>query len=1052
MNLSLGKSKTKMIKVLLDSGASSSLIKKALTTKLRHKKSPPVRWKTAAGHFETSSKCDVEFALKELQEKRLIKSSFHVVNNDMSQYDMILGRDILSHLQIDLEFSTNSIVWDSAKVPFRHSDSTAADAYSIKDSSSVRTAANRIKDILDAKYEPANLHEVAESCSHLSENEKTLLEQCLRRHETLFDGSLGKWTGDPYHIQLQKDATPYHARPYPVPQIHEQTLKDEVARLCQVGVLKKVNRSEWAAPSFIIPKKDGTVRFINDFRELNKRIRRMPYPIPKIQDLLQKLEGFQYATSLDLNMAYYHIELDLASKELCTVVFPWGKYELQRLPMGLCNSPDIFQEKMSTLFADLQFVRAYIDDLLVITKGSYEDHLEQLNTVLQRLKDAGLKVNAKKSFFARGELEYLGYWITRTGIQPIPKKVEAIQNIAPPKTKRQLRRFIGMINYYRDISLRRSHILAPLTALTSANAKFQWKQVHQDAFDTIKKALSRHTILAYPDFSQPFDIHTDASKTQLGSVISQNGTPIAFYSRKLNPAQTRYTTTERELLAIVETLKEFKNILLGHPIRVYTDHLNLTFKNFTTDRVMRWRLIVEEFGPEFHYIKGEKNIVADALSRLDMVNTPLWNSTTRFSDVHIAEAFGLNDDDPQLTAFMPVEYKLIHEHQNAMPELVQKALTYENHHLKTFHGGGTSYDLVCHHDKIIIPKSLQKKVVTWYHTLLCHPGETRTEQTLRQHFTWKNLRETVHKHCKACRTCQLNKRKTKKYGHLPAKVAEANPWETLCVDLIGPYTIQRPKKKRGSKKQEEPTLTLWCLTMIDPATGWLEIREIKSKDAPNIANLVEQTWLTRYPWPNTLIYDKGTEFMAEFAKMVREDYGIKRKGITTRNPQANAIIERAHQTIGNIIRTFEMYKDYDILEEHPDDPWSGVLSAAMFAMRATFHTTTQATPSQLVFGRDAILNTKFEADWNVIRNRKQKLIDYNNTRENAKRLKHTYKVQDKVLLERVKKTKYGEPEYDGPYTITEVSTTGAYVRIQKGAYTESVNVRKIHPFQDPDHP
>ena len=143
---------------------------------------------------------------------------------------------------------------------------------------------------------------------------------------------------------------------YPIPKIHENTLRLEVDRLVELGVLKRVNRSEWGAPTFIIPKKDGTVRFISDFRELNKVIKRKPYPLPRIQDLLLKLEGFQHATSLDLNMGYYHVELSPHSRELCTIVLPWGKYEYQRLPMGLCNSPDIFQEKMSELFAGFDYV------------------------------------------------------------------------------------------------------------------------------------------------------------------------------------------------------------------------------------------------------------------------------------------------------------------------------------------------------------------------------------------------------------------------------------------------------------------------------------------------------------------------------------------------------------------------------------------------------------------------------------------------------------------------------------------------------------------------
>jgi len=229
--------------------------------------------------------------------------------------------------------------------------------------------------------------------------------------------------------------------------------------------------------------------------------------------LLLKLEGFQYGTSLDLNMGYYHIKLNPDAKKLCTIVLPWGKYEYQRLPMGLCNSPDIFQEKMGGLMADLEYVRAYINDLLVFSNGSWTDHLQKLEQVFKRLKSAGLKINAKKSFFGKSELEYLGYWITREGIQPMPKKVQAILAIQPPKDKRQLRRFIGMINFYRDMWIQRSEILAPLTELTSKTAKWSWTERQEKAFQTIKKVLSKEVLLAYPNFAKEFQIHTDASHT-----------------------------------------------------------------------------------------------------------------------------------------------------------------------------------------------------------------------------------------------------------------------------------------------------------------------------------------------------------------------------------------------------------------------------------------------------------------------------------------------------------------------------------------------------------
>ena len=172
-------------------------------------------------------------------------------------------------------------------------------------------------------------------------------------------------------------------------------------------------------------------------------------------------------------------------------------------------------------------------------------------------------MNVKKSFFAQKETEYLGYWITREGIQPQPKKVEAIRAMTTPTTRTQLRRFIGMVNYYRDMWIRRSHVLAPLARLTSKTVKWQWGPQEQTAFENTKKIICCEVMLAFPDYLKPFVIHTDASHYQLGAVISQDDKPIAFYSRKLNDAQTRYTTTERELLSIVETLKEFRNMLLG---------------------------------------------------------------------------------------------------------------------------------------------------------------------------------------------------------------------------------------------------------------------------------------------------------------------------------------------------------------------------------------------------------------------------------------------------------------------------------------------------------
>jgi Integrase zinc binding domain len=283
--------------------------------------------------------------------------------------------------------------------------------------------------------------------------------------------------------------------------------------------------------------------------------------------------------------------------------------------------------------------------------------------------------------------------------------------------------------------------------------------------------------------------------------------------------------------------------------------------------------------------------VADALSCLDMSLDKSHNS----EETYMAESFGLDSADILKDAF-PLTYKNIMSEQKQDKDLLNE-LKNPNTRLKlqTYRGGGKVCSLITLYNKIVVPSTLQLRTVQWYHTQLGHPGNKHTEETIRQHFTWKNLRQHIKEVCQKCHTCQVTKQMTKKYGLLPEKEAEAEPWDKLCVDLIGPYTLKRKSKV---------SLKFWCVTMIDPATGWFEMKQINDKEATTVAIIVETTWLTRYPWPTMITYDQGTEFMAEFAQMVCNDYGIKSKPITKRNPQVNAIIECVHETIGDIIRTF----------------------------------------------------------------------------------------------------------------------------------------------------
>ena len=384
----------------------------------------------------------------------------------------------------------------------------------------------------------------------------------------------------------------------------------------------------------------------------------------------------------------------------------------------------------------------------------------------------------------------------------------------------------------------------------------------------------------------------------------------------MNSAQQKYPTGEQELLSIVETLKEFKNILLGQNIIVHTDHKNLLYEKSSSDRVIRWRLLIEEFAPTFLHIAGEKNVVADALSRLD-ANFEKVLSNQPIKNEEIAATFISVKDTEEYE--YPLSGKVIQKCQQA-----DKSLRTKRRAQRGLYGYKTleNVKVITYKNKIYIPEALQLRVIEWYHEYLCHPGETRTEETIRRTMTWPNLREQVRSFCKTCKQCQKCKKIRKQYGHLPAKkYINLLPWQRVDVDCIGPYTVRIPGKK----------YELRAMTMIDPATRWFEVVQIISPTAKECMEAFNNTWLCRYPRPTYVGYDNGSEWKQVFKEMCK-NYGISPKTSTEYNPQSNSTIERVHLTLGNMLRAFELEEQ----ELNENDPWSSFLGATSFAIRSTF--------------------------------------------------------------------------------------------------------------------
>ena len=1082
--------KGRMARCLLDTGCTKSIILEEFTEKNRRtklSKEKSTTYQTYGGKFTSSSTASVGFRMVEFENKKqTVEFEFQVDSvgkSKTSSYDMIIGTDLLWNMGINIRFRDQLIEWDDERIPMKShgiisNPETCELVYNMHtDSPILKEAEDRQARILDADYSKVDIDAMVEELD-INRDTKRLLKRTLHKFPELFGGGLGELKGvKPASIKLKSGTRPHQGRYYNLPKAYEQPAKKEIERMVAVGVLRKLSwndDSPWAAPSFVVPKKTGDIRIVTDFRKMNEAIERHPFPLPRIIETLQKLEKFKSATALDLSQGFYTIPIDEESQKICTTILPWGKYAYQRLAMGIACAPDIFQSIMTELLGDLDNVLIYIDDILIIQREgeSEEDHLKAIETVLSRLQNKGFKANLRKSFFMQKEVEYLGYQLTSEGLKPQPKKIEAMDRILPPTNNKQLKRFLGMVNFYRDIWPRRSHILAPLNDLSASTGKkkgkrpepWKWKEEHQRAFEEAKSMLSKEATLAFPDFNKPFHLYTDASDIQLGATLVQEGKPLGFYTRKLNSAQLNYTVGEKELLGIVEGCKAFEGIIRGMDLTIHTDHLNLLYKSLPSQRMVRWRLMLEEFHPQIKHVAGIDNDAADALSRVDMkvklFDSVEWEKPSprmKYSDettpaelCKVMSELNFEPDgfDEQLYPMaaekqladseFPLDVATMREHQLKDKELIDMV----DNHIKKFKESRYTYkvvedvELIHDRNRILVPKSMQEAVIDWYHTMLIHPGQKRMLETISLVYTWRGLQKQVIDRCKHCKICQMSKKAgKKKYGLLPEKESELTKWKRVNVDLWGPKTI---KNVNGFDYE------LRVMTMVDPVTGWFESTQLYGPPtAYRCQEILDNVWLARYPRPKEIGFDNGSEFKAEFVDLCN-NMGIKKKPSNAWNPQSNAILERIHQVLADGLRAFDLEGTPIDLEEN--DPFEQYLSAVSYAIRSAFHQSHGHSPAQLVFGRDMFLPVPATIDWNSLKERKQERIRKNNIRENSKRVPHTYEKGDLVTLKKPGILRTLAIPRKGPYKVIKHHSNGS-ITIETAPFEQkNVNIRRVEPF------
>ena len=426
------------------------------------------------------------------------------------------------------------------------------------------------------------------------------------------------------HTIKTPEYRPINQQPYRVSPKENEIIEKAVNKMLKDEVIR-ASTSPWASPVVLAKKPDGTFRFCVDYRKLNSITERDVYPLPRIDDTLDFLGKNLFFSTMDLAHGYWQILMSDEDRAKTAFICKQGLFEFDVMPFGLTNAPATFQRTMDIVLSGLKWINClvYLDDIIVFS-ATFEEHLQHLRKVFERIRKAGLKFRTSKCQFAQHELKYLGFQISPNGLSPLEAKIQAVKEFPVPRAVKEVKQFLGLANYYRRFISHFSDKAMPLNDLLIQNRTFEWTEECQESFDILRNALISAPILAYPDFNKPFLLMTDASATGLGVVLSQQSEDkqekvIAYASRVLQPAERNYSVTERECLAVVWAVQHFRPYLYGQPFDIITDHSALQSILKTqrpNGRVARWIMTLQEFNYNILYRKGSQNGNADALSRM----------------------------------------------------------------------------------------------------------------------------------------------------------------------------------------------------------------------------------------------------------------------------------------------------------------------------------------------------------------------------------------------------------------------------------------------------
>ena len=734
-----------------------------------------------------------------------------------------------------------------------------------------------------------------------------------------------------HRIELTPGATPPSRPTFRLSANELSELKKQLEELTKQGFIQP-SKSPFGAPILFVKKKDGTMRMCVDYRALNNVTIKNSYPLPRIDELFDRLQGARFFTKLDLRSGYHQIRIHRSDVAKTAFRTRYGHFEFLVLPFGLTNAPATFMHLMHQTFRAFldDFVLVFLDDILIYSR-TLEEHERHVKQVLEVLRKEKLYAKESKCELFKEEVEFLGHYVGRDGVRMMDDKLAAVADWPVPTKVHDVRAFLGTAGYYRKFIKDFSSIAAPLSELTKDTVKFEWTDKQQSAFVRLKSALQTAPVLALPDPALPFVVQTDASGFAIGAVLMQDQgkglQPICFLSKKMLPAETRYPTHEQELLAIICALKTWRHYLSGRKFRVLTDHHSL--KHFKTQpqlsvRQSRWKDAIAEFDFDIEYIEGKSNVVADGLSRrADHVRpsaellTQSQSVPPRISAVTtlLADIFEASQHDAEYLA------ALKKRHTRTSPFTVQAGLLY--------HSG----------DRLVVPSSspLRTRLMHECHDtpLAGHLGKDKTIEQVKRRFYWQGMDADITAYVTSCDSCQRNKPSQQaKMGQLMPLPIPTRPWQVVSLDLI----VHLPRSRNGFDA---------IVVFVCKLTKMVHfVATTTNVTAPQLAVLFLREIVRLHGVPEAILSDRDPRFTAHFWRAFWDQLGTTLTMSTAYHPQTDGQTERANRTLEEMLRSRVNFQQTD---------WDEHLSAAELATNNAVNASTGFTPFYLNYGQQVQL-------------------------------------------------------------------------------------------------